>query len=100
MAYDQDVIDILQAHVDETFTVELPLRGVSGYEWRPVFDEHELRLIKRRRQPRTRSFGGSGKEQFWFHALRPGKIFLRFELVRPYQSTPPVERRGYEVRAS
>jgi predicted secreted protein len=99
MAYGDDVIEVLKAHVEEPFTVELPWRGVSGYEWRPIFDDHELKLLRRRRVARTQSFGGSGKELFSFHPLRTGKLSLRFDLVRPYQPIV-AERRGYEVRVS
>lgn len=92
----EEVMNDLSAKLHKTFAIDLESKGLSGYEWQPVFHTDALKLIGRRRKVNMKSFGASGTEIFKFEPLRTGDYTVTFELVRPFEKKS-IDQKAFSV---
>jgi len=88
----------IDAKINKPFEISLRSGALSGYEWRPEFDQSALNLIsKRHRNPTTKAFGAAGQEVFKFRAGQEGDHEISFKLVRPTDSMGAAEQKIYTL---
>lgn len=92
---------ILQARAGENISIELTANPTTGYQWRRVETTQDdlVRFVSRDFTSSAPGRMGSGGTETWrFTALKPGRAYIDFEYLRPWEGgVPPAQRKTVVV---
>ena len=81
-----DVISVNKGH---EFGIKLTSSGSSGYRWELKADQsYEILKSGHEVIPNLNSFGGAGKEVFFFRANKSGIYNIEFNFRAPWEPEP------------
>lgn len=87
----------MQARVGDKISLELTANPTTGYQWQRVESRQEdlVRFVSRDFTAAAPGRLGSGGMETWqFMALKPGRAYIEFEYVRPWEGeTLPAQRK-------
>jgi inhibitor of cysteine peptidase len=88
----------IELHVGETLLVKLPENASTGYRWIiPPESARKLeKILRTEEQPVPgpgNLIGRPGLRNFYFQALKPGKVELELYYQRPWETSKPPARK-------
>jgi inhibitor of cysteine peptidase len=84
-----EVGQVINAEVNQEFTIALGSNITTGYSWKPAYDANALNLVEKTYKERDNTgkqiVGASGTEYFNFKALSKGETKVTFTYQRPWE---------------
>lgn len=89
--------DSFRACEGQTIAFELASNPTTGNMWLPKYDKDALRLTSSRYSASGKSFGGGGKQVFYFKVLTPSPSVIEFVYKNPI-SNKEIARKSFKLR--